>query len=305
MRKPKDPLQPERCAEVLAALAAPERLRIVRLLADGPRNVTQIIDGADIKDLNVSHHLTVLKHANLVRAEKRGRFVFYSLAPNVLDEVIEAGVPKDALDLGCCRLVLPPESKPDARAGGEPPSPKVVRPSLARRANRSCEPRPCPPCLSGSTETLWRGSRLQSGRNGFDSRRCFFARHSSFFAFSLMRQPAACRGSGVVRGDSLVREENSFRRRNSDGGLPRVRSAHSYQPHGRPVYSTRLQRVNTTNMAALYSPVSATDTTSQNPLGWLPSACNCRGSFSHAAVAIDQYHSAQTVAARPPRTDTI
>lgn len=89
---------------------APERLRIVRLLADGPRNVTQIIDGADIKDLNVSHHLTVLKHAKLVRAEKRGRFVFYSLAPNVLDEVIEAGVPKDALDLGCCRLVLPPDA---------------------------------------------------------------------------------------------------------------------------------------------------------------------------------------------------
>ena len=111
MPKPrKDPLQPERCAEVLAALAAPERLRIVRLLADGSRNVTEIIELAGIKDLNVSHHLTVLKHARLVQAEKRGRFVFYSLAPKVLDEVIEAGVPKDALDLGCCRLVLPPES---------------------------------------------------------------------------------------------------------------------------------------------------------------------------------------------------
>ena len=109
-KRPKDPLQPERCAEVLAALAAPERLRIVRLLADGSRNVTEIIELAGIKDLNVSHHLTVLKHARLVQAEKRGRFVFYSLAPKVLDEVIEAGVPKDALDLGCCRLVLPPES---------------------------------------------------------------------------------------------------------------------------------------------------------------------------------------------------
>lgn len=103
----KDPLDPKRCADVLAALAAPERLRIVRLLADGERNVSQIIDALKIPPLNISHHLTVLKHANLIRGEKRGRFVVYSLGPRVLDEVIAAGVPKDALDLGCCQLVLP------------------------------------------------------------------------------------------------------------------------------------------------------------------------------------------------------
>jgi DNA-binding transcriptional ArsR family regulator len=107
--KKRDPLQPERCAVVLGALAAPERLRIIRLLADGERNVTQIIEGANIPPLNVSHHLTVLKHAKLIRGEKRGRFVVYSVSPKVLDEVVEAGVPKDALDLGCCQLVLPPD----------------------------------------------------------------------------------------------------------------------------------------------------------------------------------------------------
>jgi DNA-binding transcriptional ArsR family regulator len=106
--KKKDPLQPERCAEVLAALAAPERLRIVRLLADGERNVSQIIEQAGIAPLNVSHHLTVLKHARLIRGEKHGRFVIYSLAPAVLDEVVEAGIPKESLNLGCCQLVLPP-----------------------------------------------------------------------------------------------------------------------------------------------------------------------------------------------------
>lgn len=109
MAKKRDPLQPDRCAEVLAALAAPERLRIIRLLADGERNVTQIIEGADIPPLNVSHHLTVLKHARLIRGEKRGRFVVYSVSPKVLAEVVEAGVSKEALDLGCCRLVLPPD----------------------------------------------------------------------------------------------------------------------------------------------------------------------------------------------------
>ncbi len=109
MARKRDPLQPDRCAEVLSALAAPERLRIIRLLADGERNVTEIIDGANIPALNVSHHLTVLKHARLISGEKRGRFVVYSISPQVLDEVVLAGVPKEALDLGCCQLVLPPQ----------------------------------------------------------------------------------------------------------------------------------------------------------------------------------------------------
>ena len=109
MAKKPDPLQPDRCAEVLAALAAPERLRIIRLLADGERNVSEIIAGADIPALNVNHHLTVLKHAGLIRGEKRGRFVVYSITPQVLNEVIQAGVSKEALDLGCCQLVLPPD----------------------------------------------------------------------------------------------------------------------------------------------------------------------------------------------------
>jgi DNA-binding transcriptional ArsR family regulator len=107
----KDRFQPQRCAELLAALAAPERLQIVRLLADGERNVTQILEATKIAPLNVSHHLTVLKHANLIQGEKRGRFVVYSLCEGVLHEIIEAGVPKDSLNLGCCQIVLPADER--------------------------------------------------------------------------------------------------------------------------------------------------------------------------------------------------
>jgi DNA-binding transcriptional ArsR family regulator len=35
---------PKRCAELRAALAAPDRIAIVRLLAAGERNVTQIVE---------------------------------------------------------------------------------------------------------------------------------------------------------------------------------------------------------------------------------------------------------------------
>jgi DNA-binding transcriptional ArsR family regulator len=113
----KDPLDPKRCAKLLAALAAPERLKIVRFLAGGTHTVTEITDELKIKPLNVSHHLSVLKNAGLIRGTKRGRFVDYALRPGVLEEAVEAGVPKEALDLGCCRLELPSENCPTGDHG--------------------------------------------------------------------------------------------------------------------------------------------------------------------------------------------
>lgn len=103
----KDPLQPQRCAQLLSALAAPERLKIVRFLADGPHNVTEIADMLRIPAVNVSHHLNVLKQAGLIRGKKNGRFVHYALRPGMLEDAVAAGVPKDALNLGCCRLEMP------------------------------------------------------------------------------------------------------------------------------------------------------------------------------------------------------
>jgi DNA-binding transcriptional ArsR family regulator len=111
MAKMRTTLDPKRCAELLAALAAPERLEIVRLLAKGPRNVTQITETLKIAPLNVSHHLTTLKHAGIIAGEKQGRFVLYSLCDGVLCDAVEAGVPKDALDLGCCQLVFNANTK--------------------------------------------------------------------------------------------------------------------------------------------------------------------------------------------------
>jgi len=57
--------------------------------------------------VNVSHHLNVLRNSKLIRGKKHGRFVNYSLTPGLLEEAIEAGVPREALNLGCCKLELP------------------------------------------------------------------------------------------------------------------------------------------------------------------------------------------------------
>jgi DNA-binding transcriptional ArsR family regulator len=102
----KDPLQPRHCAQLLSALAAPERLQIIRCLRCGPRNVTEIAESLNTSMVNVSHHLGVLRHAGLLRSRKQGRYVLYSLAPGVLHTEDESGT-AEHLDLGCCRLQLP------------------------------------------------------------------------------------------------------------------------------------------------------------------------------------------------------
>ncbi len=101
-----DLIQSEQCARKLRALADPDRLRIVQVLRDGPRNVSELAALLGEEVVNVSHHLGVLRHANLVCDDKQGRFVVYSLHPDVFNP---QGAKRGAehLDLGCCRLEIP------------------------------------------------------------------------------------------------------------------------------------------------------------------------------------------------------
>ncbi len=88
--------------------------RIVHFLRDGPRNVTEIAGMLQTALVNVSHHMRVLLEAGLVERERRGRFILYALVPGVLQTEDGAATP-DHLNLGCCRLELPPDERPPAR----------------------------------------------------------------------------------------------------------------------------------------------------------------------------------------------
>ncbi len=101
-----DALQSERCARMLRALADAERLRIVQCLRGGPRNVGELAGLLGEEVVNVSHHLGVLRHAGVVRDEKQGRFVVYTLHPDVFNPQAK-GRGAEHLDLGCCRLEIP------------------------------------------------------------------------------------------------------------------------------------------------------------------------------------------------------
>ncbi len=67
-------------AEVFHLLGDPTRLRIVVACLDEPQSVGDIAEAVAVSSSLVSHHLRLLKGARLVRAERRGRQVFYVAA---------------------------------------------------------------------------------------------------------------------------------------------------------------------------------------------------------------------------------
>jgi DNA-binding transcriptional ArsR family regulator len=94
----------KQCAELLQAIAEPNRIRIIDALRTGQKNVTELAKLLNVEIVNVSHHLGVLRQAGLVQDEKHGRFVVYSLHPkHFTNESSKA----TSLDLGWCRVEIP------------------------------------------------------------------------------------------------------------------------------------------------------------------------------------------------------
>jgi DNA-binding transcriptional ArsR family regulator len=97
------------CAERLKALSDPLRLRVVDALRVGELTVTDLAELLETEMVTLSHHLQILKHANLVESRREGRFMYYSLADDLLQAV--KGKSSQVLDLGCCKLEVPGEKK--------------------------------------------------------------------------------------------------------------------------------------------------------------------------------------------------
>src|SRR5580692_571857 len=70
--------------ETFAALAEPNRFRIVELLRSGPRSVSDIGERLGLNQPQVSKHLRVLKETGLVDVEPRAQQRLYELRPRPL-----------------------------------------------------------------------------------------------------------------------------------------------------------------------------------------------------------------------------
>ena len=76
-----------RAARVFHALSDETRLQIVRLLSHGERCVCELQSVLDAAQSRLSFHLKILKDAGVVSDRRDGRWVYYALNREALDEV--------------------------------------------------------------------------------------------------------------------------------------------------------------------------------------------------------------------------
>ena len=74
--------------DTLKALSDPTRREILQMLRGGSKSAGEISDHFDITAAAVSRHLSVLKDADLIRDQREGKFIIYTLNTSVLEDVL-------------------------------------------------------------------------------------------------------------------------------------------------------------------------------------------------------------------------
>jgi len=74
--------------DVFRALSDSTRRHILERLRAGDLTAGEIASGFSVTKPSISHHLTVLKHAGLVMATRRGQNIVYSLNTTVVQEAL-------------------------------------------------------------------------------------------------------------------------------------------------------------------------------------------------------------------------
>ncbi len=76
-----------RTQEVFKAISDPTRRKVLKLLQGGSKTAGELAEAFEITKGSLSHHFNVLKAADLVRCERRGQQLVYSLNTTVFEDV--------------------------------------------------------------------------------------------------------------------------------------------------------------------------------------------------------------------------
>lgn len=90
-------------ADLFRLMGDPSRLSIVLSCLQGPVNVGDIAERLGLSSSLVSHHLRLLRAARVLRAERRGKQMFYSVCDDHIECVIRdmmahIGEPEEEVD---------------------------------------------------------------------------------------------------------------------------------------------------------------------------------------------------------------
>ena len=81
----------ENQARFLRCIGEPTRLRILKLLIDGEKCVSDIVEATKKEQSLISHHLRALKDCNIVVSRQETQKIYYKLADPRLAELILKG----------------------------------------------------------------------------------------------------------------------------------------------------------------------------------------------------------------------
>jgi DNA-binding transcriptional ArsR family regulator len=79
----------ELAAKVFKALGHPIRYKIVKFLMDEPKCVCKLNENVEFSQANLSQHLKILKDAGILKSEKDGLKIIYSISCDEIRELIK------------------------------------------------------------------------------------------------------------------------------------------------------------------------------------------------------------------------
>lgn len=74
--------------DTIKALSDPTRRKILELLKKGPLSAGELGKEFDMTGATLSHHLSILKKADLVHDEKKGTFIYYEINTTVMEDLL-------------------------------------------------------------------------------------------------------------------------------------------------------------------------------------------------------------------------
>lgn len=82
----------DKLALTLSLMGDSSRLSIIIYLMDKVVNVSEITKHINLSQPSISHHLRVLKDAGILKSEKKGKEVYYTLNNNYVKSIIESSL---------------------------------------------------------------------------------------------------------------------------------------------------------------------------------------------------------------------
>jgi len=73
---------------IFKALSDPTRRKILEMLTERDLKAGDIADNFSITKASISHHLSILKEAELIQSERQGQAIVYSLNTTVFQETL-------------------------------------------------------------------------------------------------------------------------------------------------------------------------------------------------------------------------